>query len=323
VEIRTNFYFCLLSLVIALFSSRAWAVEPLAPLPLESSENPNRVKLGERLFHDTQLSSKPGRSCATCHPLDKAGMDGMPRAEAIDGVSALRNTPTIFNVGFNYFYNWDGVVSTLENHTEKVMLNPKVMGSSWEQLLATVGSDPDYRQAFVSLYPDGLTRKNLVNAMVSFERSLITPNARFDRYLRGETGALSSSEQEGFQLFNQLGCVTCHQGINIGGNLFQKFGVFSNAQTGDNDDPGRFSLTQNQRDKGVFRVPSLRNVAMTAPYFHDGRTNSLEEAVDVMAKKQLGKPLSKAQRAQLVEFLRALTGEYQGKPVTNRSKNNE
>lgn len=320
VRIKGSYYLGLIGLVLACFSNRVSCIEPLAALPLNSTENSDKVNLGERLFHDSKLSGKPGRSCATCHPLDQGAMDGKPRAEAIDGVSLLRNTPTIFNVGFNYFFNWDGVVTTLENHTEKVMLNPKVMGSSWEKILVTIGSEPDYLSAFKKLYPEGLTRKSLVNAMVSFERSLVTPNARFDRFLRGEVEALSQTEQAGFRLFNELGCVTCHQGINIGGNLFQKFGVFAKPQSGEGDDPGRFAITQNYRDKGVYRVPSLRNVAMTAPYFHDGRTATLEEAVDIMAKKQLGKPLSKAQRNQLVEFLNTLTGEYRDRPVTKPIK---
>ncbi len=152
--------------------------------------------------------------------------------------------------------------------------------------------------------------------MTSFERSLITPNARFDRYLKGEKTLLDSDEQKGYELFISLGCVSCHQGTNIGGNLFQKFGIFGKPNENPNPvDEGRFSVTKNERDRGVFRVPSLRNVAITAPYFHDGRAETLEDAVDIMAKNQLGKVLAAQDSKLVIKFLNTLTGEYLGKPV--------
>ncbi|WP_239649860.1 cytochrome-c peroxidase [Methylocucumis oryzae] len=295
----------------------AWpvfALESLAPLPLSTNVDEAKRQLGERLFHDNKLSAQNNRSCASCHPLDHAAMDGLPRAEANDGTHSLRNTPSLFNVGFNFFYNWDGVVSTLEAHTEKVMLNPKVMNTSWSALLASLQADADYKKAFTQVYPTGLIKENIVDAMVNFERSLITPNSRFDQFLRGNQHALSDSEQQGYRLFTSLGCAACHQGINIGGNLFQKFGVFAQPKSLAKD-PGRYSVTNNERDKGVYRVPSLRNVAVTAPYFHDGSAATLAEAVDTMAHDQLGRTLSEQERNLLLEFLTTLTGEYQGKPV--------
>ncbi|NOT83756.1 MAG: c-type cytochrome [Methylococcaceae bacterium] len=298
------------------FPAYAESLEPLAPLPLTAPENSKRTALGERLFQDRRLSGQNTRSCATCHPLERGAMDGRTRAEAADGVSILRNTPTLFNVGFNFFFNWDGVVTTLEAHTEKVMLNPKVMQATWPLLLARLGADPEYQRDFGLAYPNGLTQANVVDAVTHFERSLITPNARFDRFLRGETNALSADEQQGHHLFNSLGCVACHQGINIGGNLFQKFGIFGTPKDGAKvADDGRYTVTHRERDRGVYRVPSLRNVAVTAPYFHDGRAPTLAVAVDTMAQYQLGKALPAHERDLLVLFLKTLTGEYRGKPV--------
>lgn len=299
-------------------AGQAWAAAPPTwePLPTTVGGDPSRIALGQRLFHEPKLSEQANRSCASCHPLDRGGMDGKARAASTDGAAVLRNTPSLFNVGFNYFFNWDGVVTTLEAHTEKVMLNPNVMNAKWPQVIARLAGDADYVAAFARAYPDGLTPANVVDAVTSFERSLVTPNARFDRFLRGERTALNADEQQGYRLFNDLGCAACHQGINLGGNLFQKFGVFGTPSSEvDLADAGRYLVTGNPRDRGVFRVPSLRNVAATAPYFHDGRAADLETAVGTMAKYQLGKPLAARQRELLVKFLRSLTGEYRGQAV--------
>ncbi len=312
-----------MGLLLLCRATTAETLEPLAPLPLAMSENVERKALGERLFHDRRLSDQGRRSCATCHPLDRGGMDGRTRAEAADGISILRNTPTLFNVGFNFFYNWDGLVTTLEAHTEKVMLNPKIMNATWPTVLASLQADPDYRQAFAGAYPNGLTQTNLIDALTRFERSLVTPNSRFDRFLRGEKDALNAAEQQGYQLFNSLGCVACHQGMNIGGNLFQKFGIFGRTKGNPKvTDDGRYAVTKSDRDRGVYRVPSLRNVAVTAPYFHDGHATTLEEAVDTMAQDQLGIPLPVKERGLIVKFLNTLTGEYLGKPVVRGTAEN-
>jgi len=277
---------------------------------------PRRV-LGQRVFRDPTLSDQGKRSCASCHPLDSGGMDGKVRAESVDRVSRLRNTPSLFNVSFNYFFNWDGVVTTLEAHTEKVMLNPNTINAKWPELIERLGAVPDYVDVFNRIYPDGLTKASVVDALSNFERSLITPNARFDRFLRGDTAALDAEEQQGYRLFNTLGCVACHQGVNLGGNLFQKFGIFG-APKGEQGpvDEGRYGVTGNDKDRGVFRVPSLRNVAVTAPYFHDGCGANLDTVVDTMAERPLGKRLAAKQRDAIVRSLNTLTGEYAGKALT-------
>jgi cytochrome c peroxidase len=297
------------------------AAEPITPLPLSVVLDPSRVALGERLFSDTRLSGDNTRSCASCHPLDKGAMDARARGIATDGQARLRNTPTLFNVGFNFAFNWDGATTTLENHAQRLLGNPAVMNAKWPDLLTKLRADADYPALFAAAFTDGLTQANLLSSLATFERSLITPNARLDRYLRGERQALTQEEVRGYQLFKSYGCVACHQGMNVGGNLFQRFGVFQDPDTlyasREEADIGRYRVSAVDRDRGVFRVPSLRNVALTAPYFHDGRAPTLALAVDTMARVQLGRELSAEEVQAIVRFLETLTGEYQGKPLAS------
>jgi cytochrome c peroxidase len=193
------------------------------------------------------------------------------------------------------------------------------MGSTWAHALATVVSDPQYRTDFAAVYPNGIDMASVKNALATFERSLITPNSRFDRYLRGDESALTVEELRGYKLFRQVGCVSCHQGMNLGGNLYQKFGImddyFSVRGHVTEADLGRYNTTRRDEDRFVFRVPSLRNVAVTAPYFHDASAATLEEAVRVMARYQLGKNMAPDEVTGVTAFLRTLTGEYMGRPL--------
>jgi cytochrome c peroxidase len=293
--------------------------EPITPLPQVVLVDTARASIGERLFRDDRLAHDNARSCATCHPLEASGAQRRARASAADGEARLRNIPTIFNVGFNPSLNWDGAASTLEAHAEMVLLSPDVMNTTWPEILSKLRADPDYVDAFRVTYKEGITRANVLDALVTFERSLVTPDSRFDRYLRGDQEALTMAEQEGYRLFKSYGCAACHQGINIGGNLFQKFGVFHAPDApGPRDgviDLGRYGVTKAARDREVFRVPSLRNVAATAPYFHDGRAATLEIAVATMAKLQLNRQLTPQEIGLIVQFLGSLTGEWRGEPL--------
>ena len=291
--------------------------EPLVPLPLHVSADPAKVALGERLFHEVRLSGRNTTACATCHRLEHGGADVVPNSMAATGTPLPRNTPTIFNVAFNAAYNWDGAVRTLEAHAERVLLSPALMHTTWPALLAKLQAMPEYRAAFATLYPGRLTPAHVLDALTTYERSLVTPNSRFDRYLRNQPEALSPVERRGYTIFKAYGCVACHQGINVGGSMFQKFGIFQEAPRDSTRpvDLGRFLLTQVPRDRAVFRVPSLRNVAVTAPYFHDGRTPTLEAAVTIMARVQLGRMLSQEDTQAIVQFLHTLTGEYQGRSL--------
>ena len=220
------------------------------------------MALGERLFHDVRLSGHNTMACATCHRLGHGGADGLPRAMTATGTLLPRNTPTIFNVAFNAAYNWDGGMRTLEAHAERVLLSPALMHTTWPALLAKLRTTPDYQGAFTTLYPGGLTPAHVLDALATYERSLVTPNARFDRYIRNQPEALSPVERRGYDIFKAYGCVACHQGINVGGSMFQKFGIFQEASAPmtppDRSTWGAFS-SPGLRDREVFRVPSLRN----------------------------------------------------------------
>lgn len=285
--------------------------EPIQPIPLQVALDINKVKLGEKLFADTRLSSDHQVSCLSCHQLDLGGADRQPRSTGANGVQTKVNTPTVFNVAYNFRFSWNGRFETLEAQIEGLAQN--VIGITWEQVIPKLQQVPDYVQQFNAIYADGITLPNVIDAIAVYERSLNTPNSRFDQFLRGDYTALTVEEQEGYRLFKSYGCVSCHQGVNVGGNLFQKFGVIGDyfADRGNITlaDYGRYNVTGSENDRFVFRVPSLRNVAITPPYFHDGTAKTLEEAIAVMAKYQLGRPLPQAHIRRIVQFLNTLTGE--------------
>jgi cytochrome c peroxidase len=294
----------------------AWAAatdEPIQPVPLQHGQDAARASLGQRLFHDARLSGNGSISCASCHDLTKGGADGRDRSVGFSGVRTGVNAPTVLNSALNFRQFWNGRASSLEAQADAVIQNPVEMGSKWPDVVEKLSADPQYRKAFAATYKDGVTRTNITNAIATFQRTLITPNSRFDRHLRGDAQAITSDEKAGYAKFKQYGCVACHQGVNVGGNMFQKFGVMGDyfAKRGQPTefDLGRFAVTRNPDDKHVFKVPSLRNVALTAPYFHDGSAKTLEEAVDVMFKYQLGRTASREDKAAIVKFLHTLSGE--------------
>jgi cytochrome c peroxidase len=229
------------------------------------------------------------------------------------------NTPTIFNAVLNFRFNWYGQFRDLAEQNSFVLQSPKLMNTNWTELIGKLRADSEYSTAFGKAYGGPLDAVQVLDALASYERSLVTPNARFDRYLRGERDAITPEEKEGYRLFKSFGCVACHQGINVGGNLFERFGVFEAPASSDGPnrpaDLGRFAVTGQERDRFVFRVPSLRNIALTAPYFHDGNAATLAAAVNVMARKQLGRTLEGTEVDLLVGFLKTLSGEYLGRPL--------
>jgi cytochrome c peroxidase len=290
--------------------------EPLAPIPPPEPVDTAKVALGRKLFDDARLSRDDVVACSSCHRLDRGGDDDRDRSPGTDGRPLDFNTPTIFNVALNFRLNWRGNYRTLEEQNEAVLLDPRLMGMTWDELLAKLRADPDYGRTFGSLYGTGPERASVLDALAAFQRSLLTPDSRFDRYLRGRHDAITADEERGYRLFKSYGCTACHQGANVGGNLFQKFGIFADptARRGAAD-LGRFTITGNEEDRHVFRVPSLRNVAVTAPYFHGGATSLLSEATEIMARVQLGRDLPPQDVDLIVKFLATLTGEYQGRPL--------
>jgi cytochrome c peroxidase len=293
--------------------------EPITPVPRTVALDADKVRLGEMLFHDERLSHGDNLACASCHRLAEGGDDNQALSPGADGELLDFNAPTVFNAALSFRLNWRGNFRTLEGQIEAVLLDPRLMNTTWEELLAKLRTDAVYREAFLAVYGSAATPADVLDALATFERSLLTPDARFDRYLRGEHEALEANEEHGYALFKAYGCVACHQGVNVGGNLFQKFGIFYNpfSQHGavTEADLGRLAITSKEADRHVFRVPSLRNVGLTAPYFHNGTAASLEEAVDAMARSQLGRSLTEEEIASIVAFLHTLTGEYQGRPL--------
>lgn len=297
----------------------SWKRSPLKPLPLEVSLNQLRVDLGARLFVDPQLSHDGSISCATCHPLDQGGTDHEVTSKGLGGARGKRNAPTVFNAGLSFRQFWDGRAATLEEQVDGPLQAADEMGATWNEVLDRLRRDVTYQAQFRTAYGGPPEVRHVRDALATFERSLRTPNAPLDRYLRGETNALSALEQRGYQRFLDYGCASCHQGVGIGGNLFEALGAIREfyAPTGATNrlDPGRFAITGREEDRHVFKVPSLRNVARTAPYFHDGSAPDLPSAVRVMARHQLGHELPDEDVELLVAFLNTLTGEYRGRPL--------
>lgn len=293
--------------------------EPIKPIPRELKLDARKVALGKKLFHEPKLSKDDTISCASCHDLRKGGTDQRARSLGINGAEGAINAPTVFNSGFNFNQFWDGRAHSLEEQINGPVQAVAEMGSKWEDVVSKLRRDPDYVAAFKESYPGGIERANIADAIAEFERSLSTPDSRFDKYLRGDQAALTADEKSGYEKFKAYGCSSCHQGANAGGNMFEQLGAMADyfADRGNitKADYGRFNVTGKEEDRYVFKVPSLRNVARTAPYFHDGSTERLETAVAVMGKYQLGQPLSPEDISQIVQFLKTLTGEYGGKPL--------
>jgi len=287
-------------------------------VPLSLQQPPAQVALGRRLFHDARLSANNRVSCASCHDVARGGSDPRPRSTGVAGRPTSLNTPTVLNAALNFRQFWDGRADTLEAQVDLVVRNPMEMGSNWREIMAKLSADTSYRRDFAAAYRDGLSAANVQRAIASYERTLITPNARFDQYLRGDRNAITEAEKAGYAKFKQYGCVACHQGVNVGGNMFQKFGVmgdyFARRGGARSSDMGRYQITGNPDDLHVFKVPSLRNVAQTAPYFHDASAATLEEAVDVMFKFQLGRVGSKEDKAAIIKFLHTLSSTPAGQP---------
>jgi cytochrome c peroxidase len=293
---------------------------PIQPLPKSISLSPAKVALGRRLFHEVRLSLDDTVSCATCHDLSKGGTDRKAHSGGIEGRQGEINAPSVFNTGLHFKLFWDGRADTLEDQIDHPIHNPSEMGSNWPLVVSKLGQDASYRQDFARAYPpDGIRRDSITSAIATFERSLLTPNSRFDRFLGNEQAALTAEEKEGYHLFLEYGCASCHQGVLIGGNMFQTFGVMADYFV-DRDkkvtraDLGRFNVTGRASDRYRFKVPSLRNVALTAPYFHDGGADTLEKAVTIMARYQLGRRLTHDETRKIVLFLQTLNGVYEGAP---------
>jgi cytochrome c peroxidase len=295
--------------------------EVIRPLPAKLQYDPAKAALGERLYHDERLSGDDTLSCASCHDLAKGGTDNEVVSDGIRRQKGGINAPTTYNAAFAFVQFWDGRAPTLEAQAGGPPLNPVEMGASgWDQIVAKLNKDKALRKEFESVYPEGFNDKTITGAIAEFERTLVTPNSPFDRFLAGDAAAISDGAKHGYEVFKESGCASCHVGELLGGKSFEVMGrradyfkARGTPLTGADD--GRFNVSKKEADRHAFKVPTLRNVAKTGPWFHDGSKKSLQEAVEAMALYQNGKPLTIPKTFDVVRFLETLTGEYKGKSL--------
>jgi cytochrome c peroxidase len=274
--------------------------EPITPVPPAPAFDSRKVALGEQLFRDVRLSRLNTHGCSACHDPDSNGAAERAAGEIRSQVGHNFDIPTVFNATLSFRLSWEGKYRTLEDQAAASLASRTAMDSSVEETVARLNRDPAEIQRFSAVYGHGPDADSLLDAIATYERSLVTPGSRFDRWLAGDASALSARELDGYRLFKSLGCISCHQGVNVGGNLFQRHGIFRPLA---------------RHDPVLVRVPSLRNVAVTAPYFHDGSAPTLEDAVRRMGAAQLNSNLADEQIVSIVAFLQTLTGNYRGRPI--------
>ena len=283
------------------------AEEPIVPIPLHVPYDKEKAELGRALFMDPNISSDHSVSCLSCHDFDHGGADPRPVSIGVHGLRGNSNAPTVYNAYFNFRQFWNGRAKDLKDQANGPIHNPVEMDMVPREIEHYLASNAYYTKEFRKVFGRAPRYDDMLDAVAEFEKALYTPNCKFDRYLRGET-RLSDREAEGYRLFKTLGCITCHNGINVGGNSFQKFGlIFPYAWK--EGVPDRYAVTRDPSDKNVYKVPTLRNIALTAPYFHDGSASTLKEALEKMAYHNLGFDLEAKEVEALEAFLNTLTGE--------------
>ncbi len=285
-----------------------YANEPISPIPLDSGIDIEKAKLGKKLFFDTILSKDNSTACVSCHDVSQGGADSNTVSTGFGGKKGNIQSPTVFNARYNFKQFWNGRVDTLAQQASGPLNNPVEHNMNPKIIEKRLNNSKIYKKLFSKIYNiSNIKYRYVIDAIVEFENGLITPNSKFDRYLRGEL-QLTSDEKNGYKLFKQYGCITCHNGINIGSNSFQKMGTFIEYDTTANY-PDKKAITNKKIHHNVFKVPTLRNINLTAPYFHDGVAKTLSEAINIMAKHNLGVELSKKEVSDLKAFLLTLEGE--------------
>jgi len=290
-----------------MLSQTVCADEAITPLPVNPDYDKQKATIGKQLFFDPILSRDRSVSCNSCHNLKSGGDDNRKVSIGIKGLKGNIQSPTVLNARYNFRQFWNGRAETLLEQATGPIHNPMEMGLDSKEVVKRINASKKYRKLFSNIHDGPISYAMVLEAIVEFEKALVTPNSKFDRYLRGEV-QLSSKEYAGYQTFKTLGCITCHNGINIGGNSFQKIGMIT-PYTHNDSYPDLYSITQKEYHKNVFKVPTLRNIALLAPYFHDASAKTLEEAVKTMSKHNLGYNISTTQIDELLAFLHTLTGD--------------
>jgi cytochrome c peroxidase len=299
------------------------AEEPIQPIEPAVVKDPARVELGRKLFFDPRLSRSGFISCNSCHNLSMGGSDNLPTSIGHNWQKGPINSPTVLNSSMNLAQFWDGRAKDLKEQAGGPIANPGEMASSHVLATDVLRSIPAYEAEFARVFGSpGIDIDRVTSAIAAFEETLVTPNARFDRWLRGDDAALTAQELAGYGLFKESGCAACHYGPAAGGRSFQKFGIVKPYPT-KNPAIGRAAVTGEELDRFSFKVPTLRNVELTYPYFHDGAARTLDEAVAIMGELQLGKSYTDEQVADIVAFLKTLTGDQPdvGLPILPPSSN--
>lgn len=285
------------------------AQEPVKPIEPVEVDEPAKVELGKKLFFDPRLSRSGFISCNSCHNLSMGGSDNLPTSIGHNWQKGPINSPTVLNSSLNVAQFWDGRAANLQEQAAGPISNPMEMAFTHALAIDVLRSIPAYRDEFAAIYGDEpISLDNVTDAIAAFEETLVTPNSRFDQWLKGDDKAITEQELAGYQTFKDIGCVACHYGPALGGTSFQRMGIVEPYVT-DNPAEGRVAVTGKDADRFSFKVPTLRNVELTYPYFHDGAYWNLEEAVDVMARLQLGRKLEEKDIANMTAFLKTLTGD--------------
>lgn len=288
--------------------SQATANEPIQPIAPAHVKNRAMVELGKKLYFDPRLSKSGFISCNSCHNLSMGGTDNLPTSIGDHWQQGPINAPTVLNSSMNLAQFWDGRAKDLKEQAGGPIANPGEMAFTHELAVDVLRSIPQYRAEFKRVFGSGDIKIGMVtDAIAAFEETLVTPGSRFDKWLKGDKKALNDKELAGYRLFKDAGCVACHNGPAVGGGSFQKFGLFGSYQTASKAE-GRIAVTKQEADRMNFKVPVLRNVELTYPYFHDGAVWTLEEAVDTMGRLQLGRNFSEDEIGKIVAFLKTLTG---------------
>lgn len=294
--------------ITAFTTFSTYAAEPIQPIEPAKITNPAKVELGKKLFFDPRLSKSGVISCNSCHNLSAGGSDNRVSSIGHNWAIGPINSPTVLNSSYNIAQFWDGRAKDLQEQAGGPIANPKEMGSTHKLAIEVIKSIPEYRDEFKRVYSDDISITNTTDAIAAFEETLVTPDSRFDLWLKGDKAAITKQELAGYELFKNVGCVGCHMGPAVGGTMYQKMGLVKPYKT-TNPAEGRSGVTGVAQQKHFFKVPTLRNIELTYPYFHDGAVWTLEEAVTTMADIQLGRKLDKDEVTNIVAFLKTLTGK--------------
>ncbi|MBI2790489.1 MAG: cytochrome B6 [Gammaproteobacteria bacterium] len=292
-----------------------FALQDKAILPIQVAPitEPNKVSLGKQLYFSTVFSNNATLSCNSCHIINRGGADGIPKYIGNNRKVGLLNTPTALNASLNFRQFWDGRAQTIDDVIEDHLKDPTIFASDWANVESKIKNNPDFKIPFKNAYQGEVSAHTIKEALHLYLNDLTTPQSPFDRYLQGDKSSLTPEAFKGYQLFISYGCITCHQGPNMGGNLYQRFGIykdyFATKTNITKADLGLYNLTGKEEDKYVFKVPSLRNITLTAPYLHDGSAGTLEEVIQLMGIYQVGQPIQPYDIPLIIKFLESLTGK--------------